>query len=84
MEEMPNLVTAYNTEKLASRCSPLLLVWAKVQDGRPGGEFLIGQARLNLSDLGKYRNGDQAFSFGLTNLCMSNRVVASVHSKIKF
>ena len=63
----------------------MLLVWGKFMDGKLANEFLLGQARIHLSDLGKYRGEDgQAFSFGLTCLCMSNKAVGTVHSKIKY
>ena len=80
------MITAFNTKKLAMQLSILVLLWVKIADGRNSPEFLIAQARLKLSGLGKYQENDEAVShsFSISNLCMSNKLVGKIHSKIKF
>ncbi len=41
-DELPNLITAYNTVNLATQCSIIVLLWVKIADGRINTEFLIG------------------------------------------
>ena len=83
--ELPNLLTAYNSTKLAcENLTILLLMWGKFANDRQPPEIL-GHARIKLTDLLQFQDGDVAYSFSQDdNLCKANINVGRVISKCKF
>ena len=88
--ELPNLVLAYNTIETAAQASFLVLLWCRPADPNyiREEEKLIGQARVSLADLTSNVSaaGEIPFAFSLQKsaLCLSNKLLGQVHSKLRF